>query len=57
MTICHETASGQKNTLILPRTAALNHLLRHPNDTLGECSNGIVKTALRADEFNEKNKK
>ena len=37
MTICHETPSGQRNTLILPRTAALNHLLQHPLDTVGPC--------------------
>ena len=42
MTICHETPSGQRNTLILPRNAALRHLLQHPLDTLGECSNGVT---------------
>lgn len=43
MTICHETPSGQKQTLTLPRTAALNHLLRHPLDTVGECARPIIE--------------
>ena len=37
ITICHETPSGQKQTLILPRMAALSHLAQHPLDTIGEC--------------------
>lgn len=44
MVICHETASGQRNTLELPRIAALNHLIRHPLDTVGPCEPIIPPT-------------
>jgi hypothetical protein len=37
MTICHETPSGQRNTLTLPIQAALTHLEEHPLDTEGPC--------------------
>lgn len=37
MTICHRTPGGQEQTLILPRSAALAHLMQHPLDTVGAC--------------------
>ena len=40
MTICHETPSGQRNTLTLPIQAALTHLEEHPLDTEGPCEEG-----------------
>lgn len=37
MTICHVTPSGQKQTLTLPKKAALAHLATHPLDFPGTC--------------------
>ncbi len=41
MTICHETPSGQRQTLVLPEPAARAHLRQHPLDTEGPCERPV----------------